>query len=367
MTPSCPRVSFVVPCYRLAQFLTECVSSILFQTYPHLEIIILDDQSPDNTEDVARNIIAAHPGRQVSYIRNSENLGNIRTYNKGISLASGKYVWVLSPDDRLRDPRVVERYVRLMELRPDVGFAFCPAHAIRNGVDFGLHVPSLYCRVGMVLTGLQLVKDIVDNNFELIAASTMLRKECYEFVTLFPTDMPHRGDSYVWALVAMQYGAAYFAEPMVDYRIHDASMMSTLARENTARIIEDDIAVPWRVKAKAEALGRDDVVAHCWDSIVLAYRNVLMGVVCRGQVFALMIPEVEASLERWESDLDRRIRVRTRLARRLYVSGLGELRRGRLGSARKALANAYSLDPTLRFRPPIGEALQHIARRLKRH
>jgi len=203
------------------------------------------------------------------------------------------------------------------------------------------------------------VKDIVDNNFELISASVIVRKECYERVTLFPTDMPHRGDSYVWALIAMRYATAYFSEPMVDYRVHDLSMMSTLARENMARAVEDDIAVPWRVKAGAEAFGQDDVIAHCWDSIVLSYRNALVGVVCRGHTFALTVPEVEASLERWEPDLDRRARVRSRLARRMYLSSLGELRRGHLGGARKALVNSFSLEPALRFHPSIREILRH--------
>jgi glycosyltransferase involved in cell wall biosynthesis len=362
MTRLSSQVSFVVPCYRLAHYLAECVSSILSQTYPHVEIIVLDDRSPDDAEAVARGIMAAHPDRRISYVRNAKNLGNIRNYNKGIGLASGKYVWILSPDDRLRNPRIVERYVAVLESRADVGFVFCPAHVIRGAEDTGPHVPSLYRLDDAILEGPQLVKDIVDNNFELIAASVMVRKECYERVTLFPTGMPHRGDSYVWALIAMRYATAYFCEPMVDYRVHDLSMMSTLARENMARAVKDDIAVPWRVKAGAEALGQDDVIAHCWDSIVLGYRNALVGVVCRGNAFALTVPEVEASLERWEPDLDRRARVRNRLARRMYLSSLGELRRGRLGGARKALANSFSLDPALRFRPPIREILRRIPR-----
>jgi glycosyltransferase involved in cell wall biosynthesis len=362
MMRSSPQVSFVVPCYGLAHYLVECVCSIVSQTYPHFEIIVLDDQSPDDTEAIARGIMAAHPDRRISYVRNPENLGNIRNYNKGIGLASGKYVWILSPDDRLRSPRIVERYVAVMDSHADVGFAFCPAHVIRGAEDTGPHAPSRYRRDDAILEGPQLVKDIIDNNFELIAASVMVRKECYERVALFPTDMPHRGDSYVWALIAMRYATAYFGEPMVDYRVHDLSMMSTLARQNMARAVEDDIAVPWRVKAGADALGQKDVVAHCWDSIVLNYRNALVGVVCRGHAFALTVPEVEASLERWEPDLDRRARVRNKLARRMYLSSLGELRRARLGGARKALASSFSLDPTLRFRLPIGQILGRILR-----
>jgi hypothetical protein len=298
------------------------------------------------------------------YVRNPENLGNIRNYNKGIGLASGKYVWILSPDDRLRNSRIVERYVAVLESRAEVGFAFCPAHLIRGREDTGPYPPSRYRPDDAILEGSQLVKDIVDNSFDLVAPSVMIRKKCYESITLFPTDMPHRGDSYIWALIAMHYATAYFGEPMVDYRVHDSSMMSSLARENMRRIIEDDIAVPWRVKAEAEALGQDDVVAHCWDSMVDHYWNLLVGTVCRGHARALTVAEVKASLERWEPDLDRRARVRSRLATRMYIHGLGELRGGRLGGARKALANSFSLDPALRLRPPVGEILRRLSRLL---
>jgi len=144
MIRSSPLVSFVVPCYRLAHYLAECVGSILSQTYPHIEIIVLDDQSPDDTEAVARGIMVAHSDRRISYIRNPENLGNIRNYNKGIGLASGKYVWILSPDDRLRNPHLIERYVAVLESRPNIGFVFCPAHVIRGTEDTGPHAPSFY-------------------------------------------------------------------------------------------------------------------------------------------------------------------------------------------------------------------------------
>jgi glycosyltransferase involved in cell wall biosynthesis len=360
MTPEPAQVSFVIPCYRLGHYLQECIGSILSQTYPHIEIIILDDQSPDDTETIARRIVATHPDRQISYIRNPENLGNIRNYNKGIGLASGKYVWILSPDDRLRNSCIVERYVAVLESREDVGFAFCPAHIIQGGKDAGLHRPSLYRAEDTILEGSKLAKDIVDNRFDLIAPAVMIRKECYENVTLFPTDMPHRGDSYIWAVIAMHFAAAYFCEPMVDYRVHDLSMISSLARENMRRIIDDDIAVPWRVKAEAEALGQNDVVAHCWDVIVITYRMALVGDVCRGHPYRLTVAEVEASLERWEPDLERRARVRSRLAARMYIASLSELRGGRLGGACKALASSFSLDPTLRFRPPVREILRRM-------
>ena len=60
-----PTVSFVVPCYKLAHFLPECVNSILGQTYGDLEVLIMDDSSPDNTPEVAHSFrdppVKLHP------------------------------------------------------------------------------------------------------------------------------------------------------------------------------------------------------------------------------------------------------------------------------------------------------------------
>src|SRR5689334_13989722 len=90
--PVTPEVSFVVPCYKLAHLLPQCVTSVLSQSYKNFELIIMDDCSPDFTPDVVRSF---HDSR-VKHIRNPANLGHIRNYNKGIATARGKYVWLLS-------------------------------------------------------------------------------------------------------------------------------------------------------------------------------------------------------------------------------------------------------------------------------
>jgi hypothetical protein len=59
-------------------------------------------------------------------------------------MAIGSYVWILSPDDRLRNRYIVEGYVRVMEANRHVGYAFCPAHIVQDGRDLGLFQESVY-------------------------------------------------------------------------------------------------------------------------------------------------------------------------------------------------------------------------------
>src|SRR3954451_17652801 len=106
-----PTVSFVVPCYKLSHLLADCVSSILAQTYGDFEVLIMDDCSPDDTPAVAQSF----GDSRVQHIRNEANLGHLRNYNKGVQLARGKYIWLISADDKLRKPHVLENYVQVLE------------------------------------------------------------------------------------------------------------------------------------------------------------------------------------------------------------------------------------------------------------
>src|SRR5205085_7865147 len=90
--PTTPRVSFVVPCYKLAHLLRDCVESILSQSYRDVEVLIMDDCSPDDTPSVA----ASFDDSRVRSIRNPVNLGHVRNYNEGIRLSRGEYVWIMS-------------------------------------------------------------------------------------------------------------------------------------------------------------------------------------------------------------------------------------------------------------------------------
>lgn len=67
-------MSFVVPCYKLAHLLAECVSLILAQTFEDFEVLIMDDCSPDNTMEVATSF----RDRRVRYVRNDRNVGHLR-------------------------------------------------------------------------------------------------------------------------------------------------------------------------------------------------------------------------------------------------------------------------------------------------
>ena len=117
-----PLVSVIIPCYKQAHFLKESVQSILDQTFQDWEIIIVNDGSPDNTHDVAQEIIDLNPQYSIKLI-DQENTGLAGARNSGINNASGKYIIPLDSDDQFADS-YLEKAVRILERNPDIGIVY---------------------------------------------------------------------------------------------------------------------------------------------------------------------------------------------------------------------------------------------------
>jgi len=267
-----PMVSFVVPCYKLAHLLPECVESILAQTYKDFEILIMDDCSPDNTPEVARSFTDP----RIRYIRNEPNLGHLRNYNKGIEQARGEFIWLISADDRFRNRTALEQYVLFMEANPTAGFACCPAVELINGVETGIAKYSVVADRNTFFTGHDFLKVLLYADV-VIAGSGMVRRACYERFGAFPLDLPYAGDWYMWCLFALHYDVAYLAEPMVNYRGHDLSMTNVLRNKNIEILVKDNLNVLWRTMHNARVARYGDVEQMSLKALAYEYARYVTG------------------------------------------------------------------------------------------
>jgi glycosyltransferase involved in cell wall biosynthesis len=93
----------------------------LTQSSPELRVLITDDASPDNTAEIAEELVCSDP--RVDYRRHTSNRGLIATANEGIAWARADYMLLLSADDYLL-PSALSRSADLMDDRPSVAFTF---------------------------------------------------------------------------------------------------------------------------------------------------------------------------------------------------------------------------------------------------
>lgn len=122
-----PLVTVVCLCYRHARFVHHAIDSVMAQTYPNIELIVIDDASPDDSVAAIRACLSHQP--PITFLPLAQNIGNCAAFNKGLALAKGKYIIDLAADDVLL-PHRVARQVSLLEQNTQAAAAFADATII---------------------------------------------------------------------------------------------------------------------------------------------------------------------------------------------------------------------------------------------
>jgi len=122
-----PLVTVICLCYNHARFVREAIESVLVQSYPSVQLIVVDDASTDGSVDAINKIIS---GQQAEFISLEENIGNCRAFNKGLTLAKGEFVIDLAADDVLMADRIEKQVALFQSLPPEYGVAFSDAEYI---------------------------------------------------------------------------------------------------------------------------------------------------------------------------------------------------------------------------------------------
>ena len=118
-----PSVSVVIPIYNMESLLGRCIDSILAQTYPCCQIILVDDGSRDKTLEICREYEKRYPVIQVIA---KENGGVSTARNAGLKQTSGEWIMFVDPDDRL-EPAIVETLLQAVDEHTDVAACCCVA------------------------------------------------------------------------------------------------------------------------------------------------------------------------------------------------------------------------------------------------
>jgi glycosyltransferase involved in cell wall biosynthesis/peptidoglycan/xylan/chitin deacetylase (PgdA/CDA1 family) len=204
-------VSVVVPCYNHAHFLGEAIESALAQTYPYLEIIVVDDGSSDNTREVA----ARYP--QVRYVR-QENQGLAAARNTGLRHSTGSYLVFLDADDRLLS-QAVEMGLHQLQAHPDCAFAFGRWRQI--AVD-GSPLPKAPIP-RIEIEGDHYVCLLQRNHVEM-HATVVYRRTALEAVGAFDPTLRAAEDYDLYLRIARQYPICSHGAIVAEYRRYGSNM-----------------------------------------------------------------------------------------------------------------------------------------------
>lgn len=214
------KVSICMITYNHEKFIKEAIHSVLNQkTNFDIELVVAEDNSPDDSETVINSIINDHPkGNCIKYIRNKQNLGPMPNFSNAIKFCDGNYVALCEGDDYWTDNYKLQKQVDFLEQNKKFSMCFHPIQVLQ---DDTLLKDTITREVRPVTTIYELAK----GNF-IHTCSVVYRNH------LFPSfpdnfDSSPIGDYYIHMLNA-RYGKIYkMNEPMAVYRIHNNSYWSS--------------------------------------------------------------------------------------------------------------------------------------------
>ncbi len=222
-------VSLVVASYNHAGFLTRRMDSLIGQTYPDVDILVIDDKSPDHSVEILRHYEA---NLRVRLVLRDQNGGWVTVSNQGVDLSSGEYVLFANCDDDC-DPRMVERLVDALQQHPSAGIAFCRSLMVDEddqvlGDDFTIREASFRkrCSQDTLLSGGEASRFLLHSCVIPNLSAALFRRECFAKVGKLSSSYRVCSDWDIFFRIAKQYDFAYVAEPLNRFRQHRKTIRS---------------------------------------------------------------------------------------------------------------------------------------------
>ena len=202
------KVSVVLPTYNRAKTVEKAIESVLAQTYPHFELLVVDDGSTDGTEEIVRHIL----DDRIRYFKLEENGGQAKARNYGIEKAQYDYIAFQDSDDIWYREKLEAQMQRLTGASPQVGFVY---HKImRDFGDFCAVIPPENVEVSQK-SG-DIFKRLLSEGNLVPCPAVLARRECVEKAGGFDTGMCSLEDYDLALKMARAYQAAFIDQVLLD-------------------------------------------------------------------------------------------------------------------------------------------------------
>jgi len=249
-----PLVSVIIPTFNRADWLAESIGSVLEQTYPHLELIVVDDGSTDHTSEVVQGF-----GNALTY-RCGAHRGVSAARNRGVQASQGSLIAFLDSDDMWRPGKVAVQ-VALLQQQPEVEVCYTDEIWIRHGVR--VNPKQIHQKYTGRLFEPSLPRCIIS------PSSIMLRRSLWERLGGFDERLPACEDYDLWLRMTVRVPVTLIPEPLIVKRGGHADQLSrSTPLLDRYRIIALDkllrtaLTVPQRRAVLAMLMQKCDIVAR---------------------------------------------------------------------------------------------------------
>lgn len=220
---SVAKVTVAIPTYNRAELLAGCIESVLAQDYPDLQLLVLDNASQDDTQEVVR--LLAKQDRRITYIRHETNIGFVRNWNSIIEVNKSQYLTIV-PDDDLLLPGFISESVQALDEHKSAGFSLALAKFMDNNGD----VLDQKQDAGDMPDGLINGLDYIDlciawRGTSIFTATTMMRAAALAEVGSF--DSPHSWntiDSNLSFRLASRFDIVFLRKELAQIRVHPGQL-----------------------------------------------------------------------------------------------------------------------------------------------
>ncbi|MBD9115160.1 glycosyltransferase [bacterium] len=233
------KVSVVIPNYNYENYIEERIDSILMQTYPIHELIILDDCSTDNSVNKIEEIIKKHPDVNIKFVKNEKNSGSVFSqWQKAFSLSTGDYVWIAEADDSCShyflenvmkgfdSPNVVLSYAESMRIDENNKIISSSCR------DWMLAVSSVKWNKSYINSGINEIQNAlaICNTIPNVSAVVFKKSNQVEIIEE-AKKFKISGDWYIYYKLLSNGDIAYCSKSLNYFRKHSKSTSTVVSRE----------------------------------------------------------------------------------------------------------------------------------------
>lgn len=276
-----PFITVVLPVHNGADYLRESIDSVLRQTYDSFELVVLDDDSHDESPA----IVASYNDSRIRYSRNPERMGLFRTLNRGFAEATSPWVRIWAHDDRMA-PNCLTRMAEVALNAPSAGMLFC------NFVLIDSHGQRTHCE-SRFRGQYQRVPALAPPETSALLfyafcclpgniSTVMLRRAAWESVGGFWEGKQQAPDYDMWVRVSAQWDVAFLDEPLIEMREHEAQLGRT--GQKTLTTIDEELRVIEALNSRLQSISERDRRGFWRDNRGRQHFHWIMRALLRGEV-----------------------------------------------------------------------------------